>query len=112
MVSLVRVGKMVKATKDSYKRVYKDDGSYHYPKIAVNKLRSKGDEYFQSCEITGSAEGNDKSPKMSLISAYRDVIIPDLERMVEGVSDGEKKVIVVKQEDGAGPHQDKKNCHL
>ena len=79
MVSLVRVGKMVKATKDSYKRVYKDDGSYHYPKIPVNKLRSKGEEYFQSCEITGSAEGNDKSPKMSLISAYRDVIIPDFD---------------------------------
>ena len=44
---------------------------------------------------------------MLLISAYRDIIIPDLERMVEGVSDGgKKKVIVVKQEDEAGLHQD------
>ena len=38
MVSLVNIGKMVKATKDSYKRVYKDDGSYHYPKIPVNTV--------------------------------------------------------------------------
>ena len=64
IVSLVRVGKMVKAAKDSYKRVYKADGSYHCPKIPVNKLRSKGEEYFQSCEITGSAEGNEKTPKI------------------------------------------------
>ena len=28
---------------------------------------------------------------MSLISAYRDVIIPDLQKMVEGVSDGGEK---------------------
>ena len=34
---------------------------------------------------------------MSLISAYHDVIIPDLENMVGGVSDnGTKKVIVFK----------------
>ena len=45
---------------------------------------------------------------MSLILAYRDVIIPDLEKMVEGVSDnGKKKLITVKQKDGAGPYQDK-----
>ena len=52
MVSLVCVERMVKATKDSYKRVYKDDGSYYYPKIPANKLQSKGEEYFQGCEIT------------------------------------------------------------
>ena len=35
-VSMIRVGKMVCAPKDSYKRVYRPDGSFHYPKIAAN----------------------------------------------------------------------------
>ena len=32
-VALVRVGHKTQAKKDSYKREYKNDGSYHYPKI-------------------------------------------------------------------------------
>ena len=61
MVSLVHVGKIVKATKDSHKHVYNNDGSYHYPKIPANEVQSKGEEYFQGCEITGSNEGDKKN---------------------------------------------------
>lgn len=53
-IACVRVGRMKKATKDSYKRVYKDDRSYTYPKIAENKLRSVGEEYFAGVELTGA----------------------------------------------------------
>ena len=53
MVSLVRVGRMVAAKKNSYKRVYRADGTYHYPQIATNILRRKGDLYFKSEELTG-----------------------------------------------------------
>ena len=105
-ISCIRVGKMVKAARDSYRRVYKGDGTFHYPKISVNLLRKKGEEYFQAVELTGSSEGTDKLPKMSLLKAYRDTIVPDLERkVVERFSEnGSKKVCIVMQEDGAGLH--------
>jgi len=48
--------------------VYCCAGPYrHYPKLAANKLRTKGVEYFQPVEITGSKEGTEKDPKLSLI---------------------------------------------
>jgi hypothetical protein len=56
---------MQKAKKDSYKRVYQEDGTYHYPKIPENKLRMKGEMYFESMEITGSNEGTATDPKLS-----------------------------------------------
>jgi hypothetical protein len=37
--SLVRVGKMLPAKRDTYMRVYRDDGTYHYPKNDNNILR-------------------------------------------------------------------------
>ena len=37
-VSCIRLGRMVKAKQDSYRRVYKEDGSFHYPHIAANLL--------------------------------------------------------------------------
>ena len=108
-ISMVRVGKMMQATKDSYKRVYKPDGSYHYPQNPENRLREKGEWYFKSLELTGSSEGTSKKPKISLLKTYKDIIIPDIERkVVERFSNnGTRKVIVLKQEDGAGLHNDK-----
>ena len=81
-IALVRVGKMVTAKKDTYKRVYNQDGSYTYPKLEQNLLRHEGTEYFQSCELTGSSEGTDKKPKVSLLKAYQDVIVPALEEKI------------------------------
>ena len=37
-VALVQVGKFIQAKKDTYKRVYKEDGNYHYPPIPENIL--------------------------------------------------------------------------
>jgi len=42
-IACIRIGKMVKATKDSYKRVYKEDGSFHYPKEPSNQLWKKSE---------------------------------------------------------------------
>ena len=108
-VSLIRVGRMVKAKRNTYKRVYKEDGSYTYPKIEANLLRREGEEYFKSCELTGSKEGTSKKPKMSLLKVYQEQIIPDLEEKIVKVynNNGTRKVVIVKQEDGAGLHQDK-----
>ena len=105
-VSCVRVGKMVTCTKDSYKRVYKDDGTFHYPRIPANMLRKEGEQYFKSLELTGSSEGTAKKPKISLLKVYKEIIIPDIEeKLVRPYSEGgTRRVIIVKQEDGAGLH--------
>ena len=36
--------------------------------------------YFKSLELTGSSEGTVKKPKVSLLRAYKEIIIPDIER--------------------------------
>jgi len=107
-VACVRVGKMVKAKRDSFKRVYALDGTWKNPPIPENKLQSKGDIRFKSFELTGSNEGTQKKPKISLLKMYQDTIIPALEEKVVNrfSNNGQVRVCIVKQEDGAGPH----NC--
>ena len=88
-VGCIRMGKMVKAARDSYRRQYKGDGTFHYPNIAGNLLQKKGEEYFSAVELTGSSEGIQKLPKMSLLQQYCNCIILDLEtKMVNTFSDG------------------------
>ena len=109
-ISCYRCVKMVKQSKDSYKRVYKDDGSYHYPKIPENLIKKKGDWYSRNVELTGCSEGTASDPKCSLLQIYKDEIIPSIhEKIVEKFSNnGTRDVIIVKQEDGAGLHTNKK----
>ena len=108
-VSCVRVGKNVPAKKTSYKRVCKPDGSYHYPKVTNNVICKKGNMYFKSFELKGSSEDTTRKPKISLLKLYQEHNIPDLERKVvtQYSNNGTRKVIIVKQEDGTGLHQDK-----
>ena len=77
-------------------------------KFMENLLRRKGQEYFTGVELTGSIEGADKNPKMSLLKQYRDHSIPDFQRKVVDRfnNDGEREVYMVLQEDGAGLHTD------
>eukprot|EP00978_Attheya_sp_CCMP212_P014882 scaffold38207_cov28-Attheya_sp.AAC.1 len=58
---------MQKAKKNSYSRVYPNDGTYHYPKDPANILRREGEEYFENWEIQGVSEGTAKNPKFSLL---------------------------------------------
>ena len=112
-ISCYRCVKMVKQSKDSYKRVYKDDGSFHYPKIPENLLNKKGHWYSQNVELTGCSEGTAKEPKLSLLQVYKDEIIPSIhQKIVERFSNnGTRDVIIVKQEDGAGLHTKAKYVH-
>jgi hypothetical protein len=107
-VNLVRVGRMVPAARDTYRRVYRDDGTYHYPQIATNRLRRKGEHYFKSMEITGSNPGTAKEPKFDLLSFYRDIELPRLDALCAEVAavTGKAKVVVRYQKDSAGPHTD------
>ena len=108
-IACVRVGKMVRAKKDSYKRVYNADGTYGYPQVEANKLRSKGELYFKGLELNGSSEGTEKDPKVSLLKIYQDEIIPAIEEKIvrKFNNNGTRRVVIVKQEDGAGPHNDR-----
>ena len=51
-VALVRVGKFIQAKKDTYKRVYNEGGTYHYPQIPKNILRCTGYPYCRDLEMT------------------------------------------------------------
>ena len=45
-VFIARAGRKVPAQKDSYRREYRDDRTYHHPQKPENLLRSKGKLYF------------------------------------------------------------------
>ena len=55
-IALVRVGYHIQASKDSYKREYKEDGNYHYPKKPENHKRKKGEYYFKNSELTATTD--------------------------------------------------------
>ena len=78
-IACVRCGRMVKASKNSFKRVYRDDGTHHYPERDENLLRRAGEYYFKGLNLTGSSEGTKKDPKISLLKVYKEEIIPALE---------------------------------
>lgn len=93
--------------KDSYCRVYREDGRCHYPKIPENRLRKKGELYFEPMEITGSSEGTPQNPKYSLQRFFRDIEIPKLDDIAAKLSmQLYKRVVIRYQKDNAGPHQD------
>ena len=60
--SLDRVGGMERAKTDSCKQVYKEDGSYTYSKIAVNRIRIKVQEYFNKWDVIIPNVGNSSIP--------------------------------------------------
>ncbi len=96
LVNLVRVGGMVKATKDTYKRVYRDDGTYHYPVLLENRLQKKGEFYFKGLEITGSKKGTAKEPKFDLLSYFQDTEIPKLDQLCTSVGHLTGKKVIVR----------------
>ncbi|KAL7573222.1 hypothetical protein ACA910_018873 [Epithemia clementina (nom. ined.)] len=85
-VSLMHIEQMDKAKKDTYKQVYCNDGSYHYPKNAGNGLQVKGQEHFCNMEITGSNNGTINKPKYDLLSWFEQVEIPALEQLCKWVA--------------------------
>lgn len=96
---------MVKAKKDSFPRVYKADGSYHYPKDYDNILRKKGEFYFENWEITGSKEEEDGKKKFALIKWVKETFMEDLRRFCQELEAETGKCIHVRgQWDNADPH--------
>ena len=110
LVSFVRVGKQVKAKKDTYRRVYAEDGTYTMPVLPQNQLRRKGSYYFTNMEITGSRnyDQKKKEPRFNLQKDFFErVEIPALDKLCAKVSTATGKQAVVRyQMDNAGPHAD------
>jgi hypothetical protein len=79
-LSCERVGRLLPAQKDSYKRVYDENGLFAYPKTPTNILRKKGNLYFHPLEIKATSEGTNKFPKFSLLNFFKTKEIPNLEK--------------------------------
>ena len=111
-LGIFRAGHMVQTQRNTYKRVYKSDGSYHHPRVDSGLLRKKGELYFKAAEVTGSQEiSKDGIKKFSLKTLFKNQVFPlledkckELENMLNEEKGGNHKVIVRYQEDGAGPH--------
>ena len=104
-----RVGRMIPAKRDSYRRVYNEDNtSFTYPHIQSNILRKKGNLYFESMEVNATKEGSVSKPKYSLQKFFKEVEIPNLERLTNQLSSSYNcRVVVRYQMDSAGPHTDR-----
>ena len=108
-VSMERVGKLLPAKRDSYKRVYNDDNTFSYPHIEQNIIRRKGELYFQSMEINATKEGSVSAPKFSLLKFFVEKEIPRLEKLTETLKESYNQPVIVRyQMDSAGPHTDVK----
>ena len=107
-ICMTRAGGEVAAKKDSYKRVYRDDGTYHYPRIAENMLRRKGEQYFESWEITGSKEKAGKTPKFPLTLWIKNIFWVALLDVVQRLEhETGRRIHVRGQWDNASPHVEK-----
>ena len=102
-VSCIPVGNYEPAKRDSYKRVYDDNGGFSYPQIPENIERRKGELYWKNKTLCGVDQV--KEGQFSLIHAYRDTIIPQMEEIARRESQGGIfDVRFIEQEDGAGCH--------
>ena len=79
------VVEMIKASKYSFKRVYKNDRTYHYPTIMSNRDRVTENLYFEPCEITESKEETEKQPKESFVWDHHEIIIPDMDELARKI---------------------------
>ena len=108
-IDLQRAGGLIVADRDTFRRVYRDDGTYHYPRNPESRLRIAGQQYFQNWEITGSNEGTPTDRKFSLLKYWREELFPILDKKVQQLQQEMNKQIVVRfQWDNAPPHIDDK----
>ena len=94
--------------KNSYRRVYNNNDTFSYPQLQENIIRRRGELYFRSTEINATSEGSVSTPKYSLLKYFKEIEIPNLERLTEEISSScNQQVLVRYQMDSAGPHTDR-----
>lgn len=117
-VAMIPVAVEQEAARTTYKRNYYGvDGKFNYQnKDEAHLSRVKGQKYLKATELTGCSTKPKKIgslPRISLYDEYKNKIIPALEEKVVNMynknSDGMRRnVVIVLQEDNAGPHNSKK----
>ena len=85
-VACVPVGDYEAAKRDSYSRVTDESGKFTYPKIAENIERRKGEKYWTNKTLCGIINVSNK--QYSLIQAYNDHIILNMEEISRRESEG------------------------
>ncbi|KAL7498080.1 hypothetical protein ACHAWT_009842 [Skeletonema menzelii] len=107
-ILITRCGGMVEATKDSYKRVYNDDGTYSYPRIEENRIRTKGQSYFENWEICGSKSKKNGKAKFNLSEWVKNEYTPALLELAQQIEQETGKRVVVRDGwDNATPHTER-----
>ena len=100
-VSCIPVGDYEPAKCDSYKQVYDDECNFIYPQIPENI--EKGNLYWKNKTLCGTEKIKDGY--FSLIRAYKEHIIPDMEKMAREESGGGiYDVTFIEKEDGEECH--------
>ena len=85
-VSCVPVGDYEPAQRDSYKRVYDEEGGFSYPHIPENIERKNGNLYWTNKTLCGTTNNHDG--QYSLIQAYNEIIFPKMEEIARAESEG------------------------
>lgn len=111
-IDMTRAGRMEEAKQNIYRRVYRDDGSYHTPAIPDNQLQRRGELYFRNMEVTGCSEGTDIDPKFSLLKHFDLTLLPkfDMEARRLSESNNNARVILRMQLDSTDPYNDPTFC--
>lgn len=108
LLDFTRAGQYEIANCDTYRRVYRDDGTYSMPRIPANRLRTRGQEYFVDTEITGSRREHGGKKKFPMLDFFRDTLLPKFDAIAEELSrELNKKIVIRYQHDNASPHVEK-----
>ena len=88
-INTTRVGKMIKAKKDSYSVVYNEEsGTMKFLKIPENKMKVKGETYFEDMDITGSTTKAAIKNKFPMLDFHETIHFPDLDKHCAQESQG------------------------
>ena len=99
---------MFETQQNSFKRIYWDDGRYHYQTLVKNHLCKKGKEYLENWEITGSKEMNKTTRRCAPTDWIRNDFLPKLVDLAQLLEEKYNKTIhICRQWDNVFPHDKK-----
>ena len=96
---------MFETQQNSFKRIYRDDGTYHYQTLAKNHLCKKGKEYLENWEITGNNEMNKTTRNFVPTDWIRNDFLPKLVDLAQLLQKKYNKTIhICRQWDNMSQH--------
>jgi hypothetical protein len=108
LLDFTRAGEYEIAQRDTYQRVYANNGTYTMPRNPNNRLHVIGEEYFVGMEITGSAKQKGGKKKFLMLDFFKNPLLPKLDMKAEELTQKLYKRIVVRyQHNNAAPHMAK-----